>query len=599
MKGATVQSHRLASMLILSLLDSTGVQRSIVGDRLRYQKDGVRAWADLVLHFETSSKDLRVESLTKKWDEATLEAGEHPDQLWIRLASINQNLKKLGEEFKESHFMRRFIAGIKTQPGHPYKQVLTMYKGTVIAGSPLKINQMRELLSETYEDEKAANGRGTEENMKGFIVFKVCQVCKKKGHTKESSWVAHPDKKPKAANINDRHARGNKEPRIICWSCGEPGHTKKECMKRSSTNPQGIAAAIASPPIMKNKPIYVDSACSCHLMVDVKYFEPNTTTRTAETITAVGGQKIDLTQKGTVKIPTADGMLTLTNTYYVQGLDFGLVSVPQLVQRGVSVYLTKEQAYLEKGGTKINLQRVGDLWALPMKQNSKIVALMTEQEKQANAEKWHRRLGHISTDKMKQLAKERMVPETAAQYDASRCEICLNMKPMRRSVTNVAKRSGEIVVQADYMPLGQGERGWKGEVGAYVYSCRTSKILKVYPVRNATAQEAAETLKDYLLNVTRHLKKKTTCIQTDAGSQFVTKEWVSVCVLNNIKDRSCPVDHQEMNGQVERMIGILATKMRSLIMVLSPSPAEPQLGRHVQLRMCTTVQLPSSGGAGM
>eukprot|EP01084_Bolivina_argentea_P295662 509079_1 len=312
MKGATVQSHRLASMLILSLLDSTGVQRSIVGDRLRYQKDGVRAWADLVLHFETSSKDLRVESLTKKWDKATLEAGEHPDQLWTRLASINQNLKKLGEEFKESHFMRRFIAGIKTQPGHPYKQVLTMYKGTVIAGSPLKINQMRELLSETYEDEKAANGRGTEENMKGFIVFKVCQVCKKKGHTKESSWVAHPDKKPKAANINDRHARGNKEPRIICWSCGEPGHTKKECMKRSSTNPQGIAAAIASPPIMKNKPIYVDSACSCHLMVDVKYFEPNTTTRTAETITAVGGQKIDLTQKGTVKIPTADGMLTLT-----------------------------------------------------------------------------------------------------------------------------------------------------------------------------------------------------------------------------------------------------------------------------------------------
>ncbi|MCP4237832.1 MAG: transposase family protein, partial [Aestuariibacter sp.] len=76
---------------------------------------------------------------------------------------------------------------------------------------------------------------------------------------------------------------------------------------------------------------------------------------------------------------------------------------------------------------------------------------------------------------------------------------------------------------------------------------------------------AAETLKDCLLNVTRHLKKKTTFIQTDAGSQFVRKEWVSVCALNNIKDRSCPVDHQEMNGQVERMIGILATKMRSLL----------------------------------
>ncbi len=112
---------------------------------------------------------------------------------------------------------------------------------------------------------------------------------------------------------------------------------------------------------------------------------------------------------------------------------------------------------------------------------------------------------------------------------------------------------------------GQDERGWKGEVGAYVYSCRTSKILKVYPVKDATAHEATETLKDYLANVKPYIKKTITCIQTDAGSQFAAKEWVSACASNGLKDRSCPVDHQEMNGQVERMIGILATKMRSLL----------------------------------
>ncbi len=81
MSEATAQSRRLASILILSLLDSEGVQKSIVQDRLKYEKDGVRAWADLVTHFEMSTKDLRVESLTKKWDEAILEIGDHPDQL--------------------------------------------------------------------------------------------------------------------------------------------------------------------------------------------------------------------------------------------------------------------------------------------------------------------------------------------------------------------------------------------------------------------------------------------------------------------------------------------------------------------------------------
>ncbi len=76
-----MQSHRLASTLVLSLIDSTGIQKSIVRDRLRYEKDGVRAWADLVAHFETCSKDLRVENLTRKWNDAVLGVGDHPDKL--------------------------------------------------------------------------------------------------------------------------------------------------------------------------------------------------------------------------------------------------------------------------------------------------------------------------------------------------------------------------------------------------------------------------------------------------------------------------------------------------------------------------------------
>ncbi len=129
------------------------------------------------MHFETSSKDLRVENLTRKWDDAVLGVGDHPDKLWMELTSINQNLKKLGEDFKESHFMRRFVAGIKAQPGHPYKQVLTVYKGSVIviAGAPLKINQLRDLLNETYEDEKVTQSREIQ-NMQGFIALKVCRM---------------------------------------------------------------------------------------------------------------------------------------------------------------------------------------------------------------------------------------------------------------------------------------------------------------------------------------------------------------------------------------------------------------------------------------
>ncbi len=351
-RRAAIQSHKLASTLVLSLIDSTGIQKSIVGGKLRHTKDGVRASADFIMHFEMSSKDLRVEKLKKKWDDAVLGAGEHPDQLWTELTSINQNLKKLGEEYKTSQLMRRFIAGINAQPGHPYKQVLILYKSSFITGAPINIHQLRELLSDTYHEEKVAGSRESK-YMKGFLVFKVCEVCNKKGHTKEDCWVKHPDKKPKGANKNNRYARETVKSRFTCWGCGKSGHTKRECKALSNDNAQGIAAAIASTPSTSDKSIYIDSACSCHLMADITHLDPKTIARTTETITAIGGQKILLTQKGTAKIPTADGVLTLTNTYYAQGVEFGLVSVPQLVQRGVSVYLTKEQAYLEKNGMKI------------------------------------------------------------------------------------------------------------------------------------------------------------------------------------------------------------------------------------------------------
>ncbi len=115
------------------------------------------------------------------------------------------------------------------------------------------------------------------------------------------------------------------------------------------------------------------------------------------------------------------------------------------------------------------------------------------------------------------------------------------------------------------MPVGNLERGWKDEVGACVYSSRESKIVKVYPVKTASAEEAAETLNDYLSTAVPYLNEKPTHVQMDPGSQFISKEWSEKCTKLRIRNRYCPVDHQAMNGQVERVQGLLARKVRALL----------------------------------
>ncbi len=69
-------------------------------------------------------------------------------------------------------------------------------------------------------------------------------------------------------------------------------------------------------------------------------------------------------------------------------------------------------------------------------------------------------------------------------------------------------------------------------------------------------------LNEYFTYIVPHIIEKVDCIQTDAGTQFSGNE----CERYKVKCRSCPTDYQALNGQVERSIGILAMKMRALLM---------------------------------
>ncbi len=84
---------------------------------------------------------------------------------------------------------------------------------------------------------------------------------------------------------------------------------------------------------------------------------------------------------------------------------------------------------------------------------------------------------------------EGLVPRSAEMFDAANCQTCRLTNPRRRPVPCHAERSRQVTVQVDFMPIGQEYRGLNGEVGAYVYSSRYSKVVESYPVRSASARK--------------------------------------------------------------------------------------------------------------
>ncbi len=50
------------------------------------------------------------------------------------------------------------------------------------------------------------------------------------------------------------------------------------------------------------------------------------------------------------------------------------------------------------------------------------------------------------------------------------------------------------------------------------------------------------------------LREKVDCIQTGAGTQFNSQERRKTCASHGLTHRTCPVDYQAMNGQLERSV---------------------------------------------
>ncbi len=128
------------------------------------------------------------------------------------------------------------------------------------------------------------------------------------------------------------------------------------------------------------------------------------------------------------------------------------------------------------------------------------------------------------------------------------------------------KGPGSKVSRVGYVPIEKGDKkGWKHEVGIYVYAVRRSKLTAVYPVRGASSREAAQVLQSFFNHARSVWNVELTLVQSDQGTQFLSIEWVRMCNKLGIKQRQCPTNAQAMNGQVERVQGILVSKMRALM----------------------------------
>ena len=214
------------------------------------------------------------------------------------------------------------------------------------------------------------------------------------------------------------------------------------------------------------------------------------------------------------------------------------------------------------------------------KENTNKNIKSTESEKAAEVLQLHYRLGHISFEKMRVMAKMGTIDKRFAKYPKPECAACAYAKLTKRQWRNkvqknytnyVATQPGEIVsVDQMISPVPGLVAQITGKLTNKRYKCATiyvdhaSRFGYVYLQKTATAEETIEG-KEAFEAVMRLHNISVKAYHADNGI-FKANKWVENCKVNRQRLTFAGVNAHHQNGIAERRIRELQDSARSMIL---------------------------------
>jgi len=174
----------------------------------------------------------------------------------------------------------------------------------------------------------------------------------------------------------------------------------------------------------------IDSGCTNHMTFDKSLFRTLQSTEVAK-VRSGDGDCITAKGKGTVAITTNSGTKTISDVLYVAYINQNLLSVRQLIEKGMKVIFEDQSCYIfDAAGQKI----------LQARMRGKIFSFLPFEEKHTtfstklnDIEVWHKRLGHYHQQGMFNIKKHDAVKGAPSFTDhLPNCNACQFGKQNRK-----------------------------------------------------------------------------------------------------------------------------------------------------------------------
>lgn len=422
-------------------------------------------------------------------------------------------LKALGMQVDESFLVQFILNSLPPQFG-PFKIHYNTHKD--------KWN-LNELTGMCIQEEVRLRQEGPHS-----VLQVVTQGAKKKGKFVKGKRIP-----PKKGDGPGESSQGRGKFTVKCYFCGKKGHVKKDCSKRRAWfEKRGINLSFvcyeSNLAEVPSNTWWIDSGATTHITNSMQGFLTTRKPKDSERFVYMGNRlKAEVVAVGTYRLLLETGhQMDLMDTFYVPSISRNLVSLSRLDVAGYSVLfgcaklslmfnsVMVGSGILCDGLYKISLNHEFAQSLIALHSN---VGLKRGLINEKSSILWHKRLGHISKDRIERLVKTGIL-DNLDFTDFEVCVDCIKGKQTKHTKKG-ATRSTKLleIIHTDIcgplsIPCFAGERYF------ITFIDDLSRYGYVYLIHEKS--QAVDILEVFITEVERQLDRKVKIVRSDRGGEF-------------------------------------------------------------------------------
>lgn len=366
--------------------------------------------------------------------------------------------------------------------------------------------------------------------------WKGCSICKKTNHSEKDCFY-----------------------RKQCTICKKVNHTEEDCYFRD--RPQKVAYLTTNNNDCETW--VIDSGCTSHMTNRGNIF--NNFIKTQSKI-GIAKNNESMISKGIGNIEFDKCLLK--EVMYVPDLKCNLLSVNAITNAGGNVRFSKDKVIISNTN-KQSLQGYktkNGLFQIDLTKTVSADSYLTTDDTNP-AINWHRRLGHISLIKLKELRNiSDGIKITLSELKELEkvCDICQKAKQTRlkfensRSTTTKPLQLIHTDVCGPISPATWDKRNY-----FVTFIDDFTHHVETYPIK--TKDEVTKILMEYVRKVQAKWNMKVVSIRCDNGREFVNTKITEFCKANGTNLNCTTPYTPQLNGKAERLNRTLLDKIRALL----------------------------------